>query len=193
LDLIRESKVLLDSVHDFAQSAMMQNVLGETYLMLNQPDSALYYCQSAYKNAVQLKEDWPVSYILFNLGRIEDKKGNMDLALAYFRQSLSIAWNTDLTFKSYFSIAQLYQQMNKQDSCIYYANKSLEVVKGKRLYSYIIDANILLSDIYEKSDPQKALQYSKMAIAYKDSLNNLGKTTSFENFIALMSRSANMK
>jgi two-component system NtrC family sensor kinase len=186
LDLIKESKALLDSLHDFAQSVMTQNAIGETYLMLDQPDSALYYCRSAYENSRQLKEedDWSIPYILFNLGRIEDKKGNRDSALAYFRQSLSIAWNAEITFKSYFSIAQLYQQMNKQDSCIYYANKSLEIVKGKRLYSYIIEANILLSDIYEKSDLQKALQYSRMAIAYKDSLDNLGKTTSFENFIA---------
>ena len=59
--------------------------------MLNQPDSALYYCQSAYENAVQLNADWLIYYILFNLGKIEDKKGNTDLALAYFRQSLSMA------------------------------------------------------------------------------------------------------
>ena len=58
---------------------------------MNQPDSALYYCQSAYENAGQLKEDWLISYILLNLGRIQDKKGNTDLALAYFRQSLSMA------------------------------------------------------------------------------------------------------
>ena len=89
-----------------------------------------------------------------------------------------------MIFNSYFSIAQLYQQINKPDSCIYYAKKSLETVKGRGFYSDIIDANILLSDIYEKSDPQKALQYSKMAISYKDSLYNLGKTTSFENLIA---------
>ena len=101
--------------------------------MLNQLDSALYYCQSAYENAVQLKEDWLISYVLLNLGRIEGKKGNTDLALAYFRQSLSIAWNAEVIFNSYFSIAQLYQQINKPDSCIYYANKSLEVVKGRAL------------------------------------------------------------
>jgi tetratricopeptide (TPR) repeat protein len=166
------------------QSALIQNWIGQTYFMMNKLESALYYCQSAYENAVQLKDDDLASYVLFNLGRIEDKKGNMDSALAYFLQSLSLAWNAEITFKSCFSIAQVYQQINKPDSCIYYANKSLEVVKGKRLYSFIIQANILLSDIYGKSDPQKALQYSKMAIAYKDSLYNLGKTTSFEDFIA---------
>src|SRR6185295_7298711 len=97
------------------------------------------------------------------LGRIEDKKGNTDSAIAYFRQSLLKAWNADITFQTYFSIAQVYQKINRQDSCIYYANKSLEAVMGRHLYSYIIKANILLSSIYENSNPQKALQYSKMA------------------------------
>ena len=133
LDLFRESKTLFDSLHNFTFVASTENDIGKTYLMMNQLDSALYYCQSAYKNAIQLKEDWVISDILLNLGRIQSKKGNCDLALAYFRQSLSTASNADMIFKSYFSIAELYQQINKSDSCIYYAKKSLEIVKGRGL------------------------------------------------------------
>jgi two-component system NtrC family sensor kinase len=184
LDLLKQSKMLNDSLGNFDQSALVQNWIGGTYFMMNQLDSAWYYCQSAYKNAVQLKNDGYASYILFNLGRIEAKKGSIDSALAYLRQSLSLAWNADITFQSCFSIAQVYQKINRQDSCIYYANKSLEAVMGRHLYSHIIEANILLSNIYENSNSQKALQYSKMAIAYKDSLDELRKTTSYENFIA---------
>jgi len=153
-------------------------------MILNQPDSALYYFQSAYENAAQLKVDWVMYPTLLNLGRIQQKKGNIDLALAHFRQTLSMRSEPIFLFDSYFSIAQLYQQMNNPDSCIYYAKKALETVQGRGFYSNIIDANILLSGIYEKRDPQRALQYSKVAIAYKDSLHNLGRETSVENFIA---------
>jgi tetratricopeptide (TPR) repeat protein len=180
LDLVRQSKALVDSLNDFTLSAACQSGIGETYLLLNQLDSAFYYCQSAYKNAVKLNAEWVIYFALLNLGRIEEKKGNTELALAYFRQSLPVAVNADMIFNAYFSIAQVYQQMNKPDSAIYYANKSLETVKGRGFYSNIIKANVLLSSIYEKSNPQKALQHSKMAIAYKDSLDNLGKTTSLE-------------
>jgi len=156
--------------------------------MLNQPDSALYYnltLQTAHEYARRIEGGyWVIHQTLLNLGRIQDKKGNSDLALTYFRQSLEVAYTVDMAFNCYFSIAQLYQRMNKPDSCIYYANKSLEVVKKRGFYSNIIKANILLSNIYEKSDPQKALQYSKNAIAYKDSLGNLVQTTSFESLIA---------
>ena len=187
LDFLRKSKALSDSLHDQPLSIIARNNLAETYLMLNQPDSALYYClslQSAYEYARQIEGDWIIYYALLTLGRIQDKKGNADLALAYFRQSLSIAGSADMIFNSYFSIAQLYQQMNKPDSSIYYANKSLETIQGRGFYSNIVKASMLLSRVYEKSDAQKALQYGKMAIAYKDSLDNLAKTTSFEDFVA---------
>lgn len=184
LDLSRKSKALYDSLHDFTSSALQQNYIGETYLMMNRLDLALYYCQSAYKNAVRLNVDFVIYEARFNLGKIQLKKGNTDLALAYFRQTLSMAWDIERLFKAYFSMAQLYEQINNRDSCIYYAKKSLETVQGRTFYSYIINASTLLSSMYEKRDPQKALQYRKMATSYKDSLYNLGTTTSFENFAA---------
>jgi tetratricopeptide (TPR) repeat protein len=183
LNLFRKSKALFDSLHDFTLSAYQQTLIAETYLTLNQLDLALYYCQSAHEMAVRLN-DWVIYNTLMDLGKIQLKKGNADLALTYFRQALSTAGDPVTIFDPYFSIAQLYQQIKKPDSCIYYAKKSLEAVQKTRFYSEIIDANILLAGIYEKRDPQKAHQYSKMAISYKDSLFNLGKKTSFENLIA---------
>jgi len=186
LDLFREAKALLDSLHDFPDATSIQVGIAETYLMMNQPDSALYYSQSAHEKAVQLKRNWLEAISLWTLGRIQGKKGNHDLALAYLRQSLLIYPGAPPVHfcKSYFYIAELYQQINKPDSCIYYANKSLEAVRGKGFYPEIIKANLLLSNIYTKKDAQKALEYSKIALLYKDSLNDLGKTTSVKNFIA---------
>jgi len=183
LDILNKSKVLFDSIRDFTYSTMVQNHIGDTYLRLNQSDSALDYCQLAYKNAVKINEEWLKHEVLISLGKIQDKKGNVDLALAYFRQSVAEASEAVTLFGSYFSIAQLYQKTNT-DSCIYYAKKSLEIVQGKGFNSSIVDATILLSNVYADRDPQKALQYSKLAIAYKDSLFNLGRTSSLENSVA---------
>jgi signal transduction histidine kinase len=186
LDLFREAKALLDSLHDFPTSTSIQVGIAGTYLMMNQPDSALYYSQSAYEKAVQLKINWLEAISLWTLARVQGKKGNHDLALAYLRQSLLVYPGAPpINFsRSYFNIAELYQQINKPDSCIYYANKSLEAIKGRGFYPDMIKANVLLSRMYEKRDPQRALDYSRTVILYKDSLDNLGKTTSVENFIA---------
>ena len=129
LSLFRESMALFDSLQNYTFVAFMENNIGEVYLTLNQLDSALYYCESAYKNAVQLNqlsEGWVTQGVLLNLGRIESIKGNADKALAYFRRLLSMATNPNDIFNSYFSIAELYQQINSSDSCIYYTKESLE-------------------------------------------------------------------
>jgi len=186
LDLFIEAKALLDSLHDFPSSTSIQDGIAETYLMMNQPDSALYYCQAAHEKAVQLKIDWLEGITLWALGRAQRKKGNYDLALAYLRQSLLVFPGAPPVHfsKSYFYIAELYQQINKPDSCIYYANKSLEAVTGRGFYPNMIEANILLSRMYERRDPQRALDYSRTAILYKDSLYNLAKTISVKNLVA---------
>src|SRR5688572_1351298 len=139
LDLFSEAKVLLDSLHDFPSSTVLQDFIGQTYLLLNQPDSALYYCKSAYEKAVQLKIGWLEHMTLWTLGRIQSKKGNHDLALAYLRQKLSSGAPPGYLFNSYFYIAELYEQINKPDSCIYYANKSLEAVTGRGFYPNMIE------------------------------------------------------
>ena len=64
LDLFRKTKALCDSLHDFALSTMQENYIGETYLMMNQPDLALYYCQSAFETAVQLNLDLVIYHCL---------------------------------------------------------------------------------------------------------------------------------
>ena len=142
LAFFKKSKALSDSLHDQALSVIARNSMVETYLMLNQPDSALYYClslQSADEYARQMGEVWVIYQTLLTLGRIQHQKGNADLALAYLRQSLSMAFSVEMIFNSYFSTAQLYEQMNKPDSCIYYANKSLAVLKRLLRISLLVD------------------------------------------------------
>ena len=185
LSSFRESMRLSDLVHDLSFYSYAQNNIGATYLLMNQLDSALYYSQLAYDNAVQIEnQSWVTHAVLLNLGRIQIKKGNIDLALTYLYQSLPIAVEDDKIILSNFSIAQLYQQIGKPDSCIYYAKKSLEIAQEGGFYSNAIEASILLSGIYEERDPQKALEYNKTAIAFKDSLYNQGRAIALENLTA---------
>jgi len=182
LSLSREAKILFDSVHEFSFSVLSQTNIGKTYLKMNQLDSALYYCQLAYDNAVKLKS-WALYFVLIDLGKIQIQKGNTDLALEYFRQSLIVASNMAWLIQSNFYIAQLYQQIGNPDSCMYYGKKSLEIAQDAGFLRDIIDASLLLSNVIETSDPKKALQYKNMAMLYKDSLYNLGKVTTLESFI----------
>ncbi|HEY3370437.1 MAG TPA: ATP-binding protein [Prolixibacteraceae bacterium] len=181
LKLCMEAKNLFVSLHDTTFFALAQIDIGDTFLMLNQPDSALYYCQSAYDN--QLKGTWVNYQAAFNLGKIQEKMDNTDLALSLYRQSLPLTDEPSYIFDSNLAIAQLYQKIGQLDSCIYYGEKSLLIAQESKFISKMIDVHLFLSGIYEKTDTEKALQYSKTAIAYKDSLYKLANKTAQETFI----------
>src|SRR6185369_1649454 len=110
LSLYKESKRLCDSIHDIHFSVLAQSQIGDVYLKMDQLDSALCYAQLAYKNADRLKSNWLMNPALLTLGKIQIVKGNTDLALAYFRQSLLLKASAHAKFNSNFSIAKLYQQ-----------------------------------------------------------------------------------
>jgi signal transduction histidine kinase len=171
---------IFDLVNDSAFVAITQNHIGRTYLAMNQLDSALYYAQTAYDNAFaldHLNNGWLFNPILLTLGKIQNKKGNRAMAMSYFKQSLSKAREVFNFIVSNFAIAQLYQQTEILDSAIFYADKSLELAMKSGSFQSIVDSNILLADIYELKDPKQALQFSKNAIAYKDSINDFINVT----------------
>ena len=181
LHLFIESKNVFDSIHNISFFALAQTNIGDTFLKLNQPDSALYYCQLSYDN--QLKEKWVDYHSTFFLGKVYEKIGNTYLALALFRQSLSKAMDADNFYTSSMAIAKFYQQLEMPDSSIFYAKKSLEIAQNSGFLKNIIEANLLLSNFYERKDIQQAFQYNKKAITYKDSLSNLARNASHESII----------
>lgn len=138
LNSFKESMRLFELVHDLPFFSNAQSNIGETCLLMNQPDSALYYGQLAYNTALQIKDGnnfWVMHIILLNLGNIYNKKGNIDLALSYFRQALQMAMEPDKIIAANFSITQLYEQIDKPDSGIYYAKKSLDMAREGGFYS----------------------------------------------------------
>jgi signal transduction histidine kinase len=185
LNLYSEAKKIFDSIHDSSLSPIAQSAMGAMYLEMHQPDLALYHCKSAYKNAVQKKDNWATHYMLLPLGRVQDALGNTDIALSYFRQALANALDTETVCACYLSIAQLYQRIERHDSAIIYGAKSFELARKNGLYNNIIDASLFLSHIYENKDLQEALLYSKNAINYKDSLHNMAESATQETFADL--------
>ena len=67
------------------------------------------------------------------------------------------------------------------DSAIFYSKWALELARAGSFYFNAIQASTLLSQIYENVNPQLALEYSKTALAFKDSLHNLSRSTALES------------
>jgi signal transduction histidine kinase len=183
LNLLKESNRLYDSLEHIGFTLVSKKYIGETFLLMDQEDSALVYCQQAYESAAKINLWWVSNRVALALGGVQQKLGNYQLALYYYREALPNALTNQFNFDTNFAIAQLYHRDEIPDSSIYYAKKSLLIAREGGIYSSIIDASLLLSSIYEDKDSQKALEYSKFAVAYRDSLDNLRLTTALDAFV----------
>ena len=180
LNELRSAKSIADSINHTFFMVLAPARMAEMFLFMDQLDSALYYGHMADDYAH--KNSAARYFSQYALGQIYFKKGNMELALKYLREASQSSRNNFLIYNSLYQISKVFQEMGEPDSSAYYANKSLSTSMEGQLYQHITEANILLSEIYEKSEPGKALQYSKSAFAYRDTLDNFTKNATLEAF-----------
>ena len=179
LDEFRKIEAFADSTNNIFFIIVSRSLMAQTFSDLNQLDSALYYGHLAYDYAQKFdhtNRDAP-----YALGVVYFKKENYKVALKYFHEAINLSFAKD-KINSLIQIAQVYHKMGIPDSTIWYANKALEMSLENKIFSNIIKANNLLSETYEKQDPVKALQYSKSAKAYRDTLDNLRRNTTLEAY-----------
>ncbi|NVK49745.1 MAG: hypothetical protein HWE09_08240 [Cyclobacteriaceae bacterium] len=150
--------------------------LGRTHSALGNIDSAFFYSYRAKQQADSLNVFWVRVYAYATLGKIHKDIQNIDSALYYYK--LFIRDENVLR-----EIAYLYNEKEQPDSALYYAEESLDFALNNKLYKSVSLASIFLSNFYEKRDPAKALEYNKMALAYRDSLEYLNKITGFADLI----------
>jgi two-component system NtrC family sensor kinase len=186
LAYIKKAIILFKLNHDYSNFVISEREAGEISAEMNQLDSAIHYLNIAYHDMTRLKQKWTGIYILESFGNIQNKKGNAKRALDYYQQSIRLA-NEDNNYLSASNtsihMAKLYQQLNKSDSCIYFARQALAEAQTSKYYQEIIDACEILTQIYEKRDANTALTYNKLIVAAKDSLYNAEKTSAFKSIL----------
>ena len=159
--------------------------LADAYLSMNKLDSAEYYSRLTTNYIKQYNTNWAKSYNLRTIGKIYYKKGENRIALDFLRQSLIYENSANSNYSSIaetsHEIAKIYQQTNRLDSAIQYAQKSLDNGQKGKSYSSIVAASSLLAELYEPKNAQKTIGYHKITIAAQDSLNNFGKSSAFKN------------
>lgn len=146
--------------------------LGVCYLNLNKLDSALQYLQRAYETSITINQ-WDLPYILWNLGSVHSKMGNAGLAVGYFNMSIQMSKDLkryrQLNF-AYTGLAEYFQRMNQQDSCIFYLQKALAAVQNTPFFFMSVKPAKMLADIYEKSNCDSTLKYAAIYKIANDSV-----------------------
>ena len=134
-------------------------------------DSALYYLNKSYQRSLNSKNySYPSDHHFRHFGQVYYSKGQKDIALDYFRKA--IAGSGGVNDFSYRYIALIFRDRNQLDSAKFYAQKSFDLEPEA---TQLLETATLLFELYQKSNPAKALEYHIIAAAAKDSIFNQGK------------------
>ena len=157
----------------------ISTAMGYLYKDHGNLDTALTYLQKGYQLSLN-SDKYPIKPNSFykHFGEIYYKKGQKDLAMFYFKQSIA-AFKGKPEGQTYQGIALIFRDKNQLDSAKFYAKKSLEVEQKESRPTYIIQSANLLFELY-RPNPAQALKYHLIATNTKDSLFNQEKVKQIE-------------
>jgi adenylate cyclase len=158
---------------------------GDEYLNLGKLDSALLFTEEA--KAIFKKINFPIgeAYCFGNLGMIYAQNGNNAAAEENLNTANSIleAYNEFYPISVYLEfISSIYLERGDRTRALNYANRSLNLAIQYGLKDQISKSNLTLSKIYEQAgNSQKAFEYYKNHVIYRDSVNNISAVQQMAN------------
>lgn len=160
--------------------------IGEVYENMNVFDSAMYYAKIIDTNCRKLNVPIEVSYANAIMGRVEKKRKNYEPALHYLRIAIRFSkkiGNPFLESEQSIDLAEVFYSAHQPDSAIFYAEKALD--GSRKFKNSVLTANAakLLSQIYERDNPLKAITYLKILNAANDSLYTATRISQTQNIV----------
>ena len=155
--------------------------LGNIYLEKNQLDSAMHYAQTANQLLQKLIDErfsnlkyYPECLNL--LGRINQRSGNISLALEYFRLAVHHAIqyeNLPSVGATYMDMAILFKTINKSDSSLQYARRAYEIASELQSPFLIVSTGSFLKEHFKDVNHiDSAFKYQEIMLAAKDTITN---------------------
>jgi tetratricopeptide (TPR) repeat protein len=160
---------------------------GDLYERLNKMDSALYYANNSYEEAMKQPETsyYGKAFTLETLGNIEEKLGNHPLAIAYLTLSVqnAIAGNVKRELaEACTSLSKIYFKINRSDSAYHYASFVISSDPGYFYKLGIVNASDLLEQYFErKGILDSALFYYKLSASTREKILSEEKIRQVQN------------
>ncbi len=150
--------------------------LGDTYNLLQKPDSALIYLNEAERIMNLLRSEKGLAYSWGNMGISFALKGRNQEYETYLQKAVSILQKLGDSYgvSAYLNyLSDLYLERGEYANALFYSKQSLEIANDFGLKKQVSDASLRISEIYEAlGDTITSYRYFKDHIAYKDSVTN---------------------
>ncbi|UOG73640.1 ATP-binding protein [Hymenobacter tibetensis] len=171
------------ALHDEQRIVLELSNIGLAYDVFNQLDSAQYFQQQAFQLAQRLHA--PTNYILYGLGNVARKQGDITQARTYYRRSIresaALRHLRSSNF-AYVGLATLYQNIGKSDSSIYYAGLGCQAAQANGFLRGVLNASTLLTQEFKASgSADSALKYQSLMLTMKDTLFGQEKVMRLQN------------
>ncbi len=162
----------------------MYSQIASAYIEMNELDSALYYAQKGYALFSRQNEKIRGPLVFNVLGDVQEKSGNYKLAKSYYHSAIAKAQEIQFDYgqaKSYLNLAMLFKNQGEKDSCVFYAQKSLQLSLNHSYASYIIEGYNYLVQMYQlQNKPDSTLKYLKLMVGQKDSVYSQTKMQQYQ-------------
>ncbi|WP_236049847.1 ATP-binding protein [Hymenobacter negativus] len=172
-----------EALHDDRRVVIELSNIGLAYDLFGPLDSAQLFQERAFRMARRLHT--PTNYILYGLGNAARKRGEVAQARIFYRESIAESRKVhhlrSLNF-AYVGLAQLYQQIGRTDSSIYYARLGCQAARDNGFLRGVLNASSLLTQDFKSRDkPDSALKYQSLLLVMKDTLFGQEKVMRLQN------------
>ena len=147
--------------------------LSDVYLNLNKLDSALMYSQRDYEISMRIHYVDYIGYTYLSLGNIQGQMRNNALAVGYYDMAIAEGLKIQspkLLNWTYSAKAVFFNNINQNDSSIFYAKKAVAIVENTVFTNLSIKPAKLLLSLYKNNNCDSALKYSEIYRIAHDSL-----------------------
>jgi adenylate cyclase len=168
--------VLRLSKDSIALASAISNA-GDEYLNSKMYDTALLYFKEAEK--IFGRADYLIGkgYSLGNIGMVYASTGKNNLAEKNINEAIKILENAEDYYPIcvyLIAMCDIYRDKGNGITAMSYAKRSLQLAEQYGLKDQISDANLKLSELYEREGKSKeSFLYYKNYITYRDSVNNI--------------------
>jgi serine phosphatase RsbU (regulator of sigma subunit) len=181
LEIIKPAVISGNFKNNTLSQGTLLGLIGETYLKINELDSALKY--SSWGLRIPEKNKWP--YIYYVLAKTHLDKKDYEKSLDYIHTGLPIIKAS----KREKNIAQVYAcaandyfGLNNIDSSIYYSRLAYNLGLKNSITEVILNSSQLLFKIYkQQSKFDSAFKYLQITSALKDTLAQQNKINDIDN------------
>jgi adenylate cyclase len=170
IDILRKAN---DSI---ALASAISNA-GDEFLNTHNYDSALLYFRESGLIFEKVNYLLGKAYSLGNMGMVYANTGQSDLAEKNINEAIRILEEAEDYYPIcvyLISMSDIYLQKGDDKTALNYANRSLKLARQYGLKDQISDANLKLSELYERAGKTgESFNYYKEYITYRDSVNDI--------------------